>query len=89
MAGRRQASARKGGVMMDTTKGVPPTETPAKFGPWELSQAVNAFLAEAKKRYEDENPHLELKINWSWSSKLRKQPKAKKKTDGGLFGEVA
>jgi hypothetical protein len=74
---------------MDTTKEVPPTEAPVKFGPWEFSQAVNAFLADAKKRYEDENPHLELVINWSWSSKVRKQPKSKKNANGGLFGEVA
>lgn len=57
-----------------------------KFGPGELSQFVMAAIKAAHNRVETDCPHLIMKEEFSWSSKLKPEPKKKKAETPTLFG---
>jgi hypothetical protein len=56
-----------------------------KFGPGQLDQFVRAAMKVAHLRAEQDCPHLEIKSNFTWSSKLRPEPKKKKAVAPTLF----
>lgn len=56
-----------------------------KFGPYEFDVFVRAAIAAAHVQVAKDCPHLEVKANFSWTSKLLPEKKQKKTDAPTLF----